>query len=354
MAFDVRLRFAVRLAFAGWCLAGAPLSAGDGEDWKDYVLQEAGLTIRFPAEPAVSQTSYSAIAADGGEHQVPATVHTVDQGETRYSVTIAHLAGTPAEHPHALKSALDGLRRTGLVQLETPVSMANSSCGYYLGLAEADGALSFLALFYNSRTANLIDVRARVPEAEQQLRMAGAVQFQQSLSFLAEPDANAAATELAYPDIWREYEFLAASGFAIRFPAAPTVAGGSYRTAAGVTVPAVRYEAVDGAVRYTVTAATFWETPADTGDSAEAIEPAIGLLSEGGRIVSDFSVGLRNGQCGRELTVENADGSRSDVTLFYPSSQHRLFIIEARHPAALAPVGTDWFRGSFRLAAPRE
>lgn len=347
----------VALVLVAIGLLAAPLRADEGEDWQDYTYPDARFVIRFPAEPVVSAETYDAIAPDGSGVPVPATVYTRTQGGTRYRVSVAHLAGTPAEHPRALYHAVEALRRTDNVALETRVSMANSSCGYYLGVVEPDGALSFLALFYHTASANLFDIHARVPEDEQELRMAGAVHFQQSLSFLPDPDEDALPAEIAYPENWREYDYLDDGGFAIRFPAPPSVERGSYRTADGIEVPAVRYRVESGDILYKVTAATYWETPADTVDSAEAIDPAIGLIGETGAITSDFTVGLRNGQCGRELTLDGNDGSHSDVTLFFPSSQHRLFILETRRTgSALDAPGEDYalFRKSFRLATPEE
>ena len=339
------------------CFLAAPLLASETEDWQDYTYPDARFVIRFPADPAISTETYRAVAPDGSEVAVPTTVYATVQGRTHYRVSVAHLADTPAEHPRALYHAVEALRRTGNVALETRVSMANSSCGYYLGIVEPDGALSFLALFYNAQSANLFDIHARVPEDEQELRMAGAVHFQQSLSFLPDPAEGAVPAEIAYPENWREYDYLDEGGFAIRFPAPPSVERGSYRTADGIEVPAVRYQVENGDILYKVTAATYWETPADTVDSAEAIDPAIGLIGEAGTITSDFTVGLRNGQCGRDLTLEGHDGSRSDVTLFFPSSQHRLFILETRRTgSALDTPGEDYtlFRKSFRLKTPED
>lgn len=355
----VRRRLRLGLAVAAALLAAAPLQiqAQDDEDWADYSYPEARFAIRFPAKPEAGSGSYPAALADGSTVAVPATVHAATRGTTRYQVSIADFAGTRARDPQALNHAVAALRRTGSVALETRVSMANSSCGYYLGLTEPDGALSFLALFYDHDAGKFYDVRARVPASDQELRMASAVHFQQSISFLPDPAAEAETQPSDYPDGWREYDFLDQSGFAIRFPAEPRVETGTYRTAGGITVPAARYWVQQGDVLYKLTAATYWETAADTIDAGEAIDPAIELIAETGTIASDVSIGLRNAQCGRELRVEGNDGSRSDLSLFFPSSQHRLFILETRRtgPAArTTEEGTDWFRKSFRLAVPQE
>lgn len=330
--------------------------AGAGDGWQDYTYPDARITVRFPEPPSQEKGTYEAYLKEGSRTPVPATYYRQSQGNTHYTLTIADYGGTPAQDPKALYHSVAALRDSGLVAFETRVSIANSSCGYYLGLGEPDGTLSFVALFYNADTNTFYDIRAEVPPEEQAERMSGAIHFQQSLSFLADPEDK--PVETVWPQEWTEYDYLSENGFAVRFPVAPVIRHATYRTQGGIEVPATYYQAQSADASYHLTVASYWETDADTTDASDAIDPAVELLIKDRRVLSEGTAGLRTAQCGRELTLANADGSLSDIVVFFPSSQHRLFVLETRRSNAAAstqdtPEANSYFRKSFRLANPQ-
>jgi hypothetical protein len=319
------------------------------EQWREFSYPEQRFLIHFPASPAVSTGHYEAVTGTGERVSVPATIYSVRRGKTDYRVTVANLANSAAEDAKALEHAANASRAGGTVGLDTPVSMANSSCGRYLGIERAGGVLDFVALFYNRDTKLLYDVRASVPPADQAEHGADAVHFQQSLSFLADPDAKPAAPKI-FPENWQP--FVKEGGFSIRFPQPPSVEQGSYRTEAGITVPATLYSLRQGETLYRVTAAHMWETEADLPDVA--VDEASRLWAGQGAVTKDISISLMNGQCGRDIAVRRPDGGTASAKIFFPSSQHRLYLVEVAHGSGAAPAvdAEGWFRDSFVIAKP--
>ena len=118
---------------------------------------------------------------------------------------------------------------------------------------------------------------------------------------------------------WREYRY---SGFAISFPAEPTIESGTYATAEGTTVDARIYSAQQDGVLYKVTVA---EVSRGRRDEAKIVNEAIGRLTENGDIVVDLPHRV-NGIVGRQLSIAGHDGGRTAVAVFYRS--RRLYLVE--------------------------
>ena len=123
----------------------------------------------------------------------------------------------------------------------------------------------------------------------------------------------------AHAQVWREYRY---SGFAIQFPAEPSIEAVTYTTAAGLKAEARLYSASPDGALYRVTVA-------DLSDShmseAQALGDAIDRLTAEGEVVVDVPHRV-NRVLGRQLSIVGHDGNRSAVALFYRN--RRLYLIE--------------------------
>ena len=124
------------------------------------------------------------------------------------------------------------------------------------------------------------------------------------------------------PD-WQNYDYPDA-GFAVHFPATPTVRHGVYTTAAGVSAPATIYSVRQDDIVYTVTTADFSQVAVEPD---KAISDAVKAFGDSGEIKLDVEARI-NRQYGHELSVGGKDGSRSTVAIFF--FNHRLYQLDGK------------------------
>lgn len=348
------------LALAG--LGAASMSFA--EEGRVFTAPQDWLSIEFPKEPVVSQVDYPAVTPTGATVKIPATRYAVEQGGTRYLVTVARTAGSIADDPHILDNAVTAFRKRGGLALDTAVShsLGNASpdsaetittsyqlCGRQFGYKGRDDSLNYRTLFYNPNTHLLYDIFSSVTPAAQAEHGADVSHFQWSLALLADP-ASRPAPAPVFPESWKLYDYSAA-GFSIRFPDAPTVEKARYRTDGGVDVPATRYQASADGVLYRLTVAEIWQSGAD---DANAVDEGVRVWKRQGAVLSDDSVAVSAAQCGRDVAVRTTDGRKARAWIFFPSSQHRLYVIETSGPGDGAePAGGAFFRQSFTVAKPQ-
>lgn len=334
-----------------------PLAAEE-ENWRDFSFEDKKFEIQFPIQPTREDIRYRAALAQGGELEVPATRIGAIQDHTRYEVTVAELAGTPAADPKAIDYAVQRLYKRGAVGLDTLVSISNAECGRYIGYADPDGTLNYHALFYFPHNQRLFDIHASLPPADQGEHGAGASHFGLSLNFLAGAEPKPSPPP-AWPEGWKEYSYTDPA-FSIRFPGEPKVESLTFTAPNGTRVPARRYSARAGAVELAVTVAKYWQSAADTTDTGQAAlegaeQWARAEKARGGTIGFDQIVGLSRAQCGRELRSTKG-AVEKDLRFFFPASQHWLYIVETRGPRP-APGTFDpaaLFQASYAVTAPRE
>jgi hypothetical protein len=145
---------------------------------------------------------------------------------------------------------------------------------------------------------------------------------------------------------WREYRY---SGFAIGFPAEPTIEDGTYATVEGTTAAARIYSAkLDGAL-YKVTVA---DLSRSHQSEAQAVGEAIGELTADSDVLVDVPHRV-NGVLGRQLSIVGHDGSRTSVALFYRN--RRLYLVEGTilptNDDPMTPDGAR-FQQSLRFIIP--
>ncbi|HZV10286.1 MAG TPA: hypothetical protein VFF94_11040, partial [Novosphingobium sp.] len=280
--------------------------------------------------------------------------YSATQEGAAYQVIVARLHGSAAADPHVIDRSIAAARRQPGLALDASTSHSYGTsgaqaCGRQFGFAGKDGALLYRTLFYNPRTERLYDIRSEVSAAAQADHGADVVHFQQSFALLADPGAKA-ETPPPSPASWQD---VAApdKAFTIRFPAAPRIRQEAYRTATGAAVPATVYEARAGAALYRLTAIHLWQT---AGDGPGALDSEIARFQHSGTVLEEGPAAIPYGQCGRAIALRTPDGTRREVELFFPSSQHRLYLIEVRHKAEspVDPLDLARFRLSFALAKP--
>jgi len=124
---------------------------------------------------------------------------------------------------------------------------------------------------------------------------------------------------------WEEYTY-PEYAISVAFPASPKIETTTYQFADGRSVPARVYSVRQDKGDFKLTVADL----ANTGlDEKTVLDHAITALSRGATVKLDVPARIYR-VCGRQLTVEGADGSRSMVGIF--DLNGRLFQIEAKVP----------------------
>jgi hypothetical protein len=130
---------------------------------------------------------------------------------------------------------------------------------------------------------------------------------------------------------WQTYSY-PDPGFAIQFPGVPDVQTSKFKNAVGVTLPVTRFVVRQDGVLYTLSIANYSNTNADAlGTIAETAKS----FSARGNVIADTAARV-NRNHGRELTITERDGSRSDIAIFFVDN--RLYTAVAQ---ALPPNSTD-------------
>jgi len=111
---------------------------------------------------------------------------------------------------------------------------------------------------------------------------------------------------------WQTYTY-PDPGFSIQFPAVPDVQTTHSKTSVGLTLPVTRYVVRQDGVRYTLSIVNYSITNADAlstiGETAKSFSAKGKVNANAGALV--------NGNHGRELTITESDGSRSDIAIFF-------------------------------------
>lgn len=348
----------IALAAAG---GGAAYAADDAVPY--FTVPEKFFSADFPGKPVVGQASFPVPTPQGTKVSVPAVTYSLQQPGASYRVTVADLANSAAADSHALDHAVEAFRKShGALPLDAEVSHSLTGskfqlCGRHFGYAGKDGALHYETLYYNPNTWLFYDITSTVSAKAQPEHGADAEHFQTSFAIKADAKSQLPAPP-PYPDNWKLHKY-PDSGFDIRFPAEPTVEQGSYTTDTGIAVPATRYWAKQGDVLYRLTVAHYNGTAADPdGTTADAqVAGAVRAWKRQGTVLADDSVAISAGQCGRDVTIaRKEDGLRARASIYFPASQHRVYLLEVAQLARdvpIDPIDDRRFRESLALVLPQ-
>jgi hypothetical protein len=117
---------------------------------------------------------------------------------------------------------------------------------------------------------------------------------------------------------WQDYPY-PEHGFAVHFPAPPTVTKGVYKTTTGIAVPSTVYAVKKDNILYSVTVGDFSQTAID--DQA-VIDDAVKAAGLAGEIKLDVDARISR-RYGHELSVKGKDGSYSMMAIFF--FDHRFY-----------------------------
>lgn len=133
---------------------------------------------------------------------------------------------------------------------------------------------------------------------------------------------------------WKVYSY-PDPGFAVQFPEPPTVEKTTFKTASGAPLPMTRYAAREDGIVFTLEVVDYSSTGADGPGMITAAEKAFGVS---GKVTVAIDARI-NRSFGRELSVEDADGGRSVVALFFVDKHLYRLVGEALPPNAKAKSG---------------
>jgi hypothetical protein len=144
---------------------------------------------------------------------------------------------------------------------------------------------------------------------------------------------------------WQTYTY-PEPGFAIQFPGVPDVQTSKFKNAVGVTLPVTRYVVRQDGVVYTLSVANYSNTNADAlGTIAETAKS----FSAKGKVNADSAARV-NRNHGRELTITESDGSRSDIAIFFVDNRLYTAVGQALPPnPADRSADTTHFQQSLRF-----
>lgn len=146
--------------------------------------------------------------------------------------------------------------------------------------------------------------------------------------------AGLAISSAAHAQEWQTYTY-PSPGFAIQFPGVPDVQTTKFKNAVGVTLPVTRYAVRQDGVQYTLSVVDYSSTNAD---SLSTIGETARSFSAKGKV--NANTGARvNGTSGRELTITESDGSRSDIAIFFVNN-HLYTAVQRRSGRGRAGPGS--------------
>jgi hypothetical protein len=133
---------------------------------------------------------------------------------------------------------------------------------------------------------------------------------------------------------WNSYSYPEA-GFAIQFPAPPTIEKTTFQTSAGVSLPMVRYAVRQDRSVYTLSIVDYSGTNVDGLSTIAAAEKSFGAS---GKVTVAIDARV-NRSYGRELSVSGTDASRSAIAIFFVNKHLYTLVGQSLPPNAIEKSG---------------
>lgn len=134
----------------------------------------------------------------------------------------------------------------------------------------------------------------------------------------------------AFAQEWQAYSY-PEPGFAIQFPAAPTLEKGTVKTATGFSLPVMRYTVRQERIIYNVSVVDYSSVNADALSTIAETERSLGKT---GKVAAATGAHV-NRSFGRDLSLVNADGSRSAIAIFFVDKHLYTVVGHALPPNAI-------------------
>jgi hypothetical protein len=140
-----------------------------------YVNRDARFAVIFPEQPMMREIAYTTRAGDS----VPARQFFIEEGTSRYIVTVVQFPGGRAEDRRAVEHAAENLRRRGEVRFQAYADYDPGIPGRQLNIFEPGGRQLRASVY-------MYDRRLYITEANAEPGDVAAIQFEQSIMLLDE------------------------------------------------------------------------------------------------------------------------------------------------------------------------
>jgi hypothetical protein len=145
------------------------------QSWGNFFYEDSGVDIQFPIEPKVSQGTYPA-----GNGSVPATIYSVQQDTSQYTLTVADFSKNSGDLDKAVDKALSDIRGGGDVKLDVDECISGQP-GREFSVVGKDGSASKSSVFAVQDKLYLLEAKVLPPNVQRD--SGDAARFQQSMSF---------------------------------------------------------------------------------------------------------------------------------------------------------------------------
>jgi hypothetical protein len=153
-------------------IVSLPASA---QAWKEYSYPDSGFYVHFPADPQVSDSTYT---MDG--KTVNARVYSLEQDNILYAVTVADYSQENMQEESTIEQAVKQLIGDGEVVMDIPHRI-NSTYGRQLMIKGRDDSRSSVAVFF--RDKKLIVANGKILASNPDKATGEGVRFQQTLGW---------------------------------------------------------------------------------------------------------------------------------------------------------------------------
>jgi hypothetical protein len=160
------------IAFALALFLVAPAAAAD---WQEYDYPDYSFKVNFPIDPNIEITAYQ--ASDGRSFE--ARVFSVAQDTGVFKITVVELPDEGTGENALITHAVETMTEGGVIKFNIPHRI-RAVYGRQLGIAEAHGGYSYVAVFYHKKRLYQIEGKAFVAGGQAEV---DAMRFQQSLDF---------------------------------------------------------------------------------------------------------------------------------------------------------------------------
>ena len=147
------------------------------QDWIEYRDRADRFGVAMPRQPAIQEVTYTSWRG----HKVPPRIHPVQDGASRYSVTVVNYASDPdiTDVLGSVAFAATNFRTRGGEVTFDAYQQVDRIPGHELHIRNADGSVTYIEI-------NLFERRLYVLEATVPRHAAPPLEFQMSLSILDE------------------------------------------------------------------------------------------------------------------------------------------------------------------------
>jgi hypothetical protein len=145
------------------------------DEWKEYAYPDFSFTVHFPVEPKIEITTYRA----PNDRALEARVYSATQDTGVFKVTVVELPDDGTAENVLVGHAVNTVTEGGSVKFDI-AHRIRAVYGRQLGIAEANGGYSYVAVFSHKKRLYQLEGKAFVGGGQAEV---DAMRFHQSLDF---------------------------------------------------------------------------------------------------------------------------------------------------------------------------